>query len=157
MDRLNDHQWGGSGIEKVTFEWMLQNIPKGSTVIELGSGHCSTKALSLFYDLYSIEHNPEFANIYPNVKYLVADNASGWYEREDVKAFLPPKRKQRMVFIDGTHRPGILKNLDLFNKNAKFVIHDTYREDEIKLAHDLGKLLKREPKFYDNGDYFAVI
>lgn len=157
MDRLDNHIWGGSGIERVTFEHILLIIPKGSTVIELGSGHCSTPALSWFYDLYSIEHNPEFANIYPNVHYLVTDNVSGWYDRDAVKAFLPAKSKQKMILIDGTHRFGILDNLDLFNKKAKFIVHDTYRPDEIKLANDLGVALKRNPIFYDNGDYFAVI
>lgn len=157
MGELDNHVWGGSGIEKVTFDWILENIPKGSVVIELGSGHCSTKALSLYYELYSIEHNPEFANLFPNVKYLVTDNASGWYEREKVKEFIPEKSKQTMIFIDGTHRAGILDNLDLFNPDAVYLIHDTYREIEIKLANDLSSKLNRPVKFYDNGDYFAVI
>jgi hypothetical protein len=155
MDRLNNHKWGGSGIEYITFEYILKNIPKGSKVIELGSGHCSTPALSWFYELYSIEHNPEFANIYPNVNYLVADNASGWYNRDAVKAFIP--KDHTFVLIDGTHRAGILKNLDIFNPDAVYMIHDTYRPDEIQLAHDLGKALGRVPVFHDKGDYFAII
>jgi hypothetical protein len=43
------------------------------------------------------------------------------------------------------------------NPDTVFMIHDTYREGEIKLANDLAHALGRVPKFYDEGDYFAII
>ena len=157
MDKLSDIKWGGSGIERTCFEEILKIIPEDSVVVELGAGICSTLALSRHYKLYSIEHNKEWCDLYPNVNYIHAQLKDGWYDVRVLKKLLPPKNKQSLIFIDGSNRDGILKHINLFNKNATFIIHDTYREAEYEFSLKLGRLLGREPKFIENGDYFSVI
>jgi len=149
-------QWGGSGIEKVVFDYIFNRIPEGSVMIELGAGDVSTREFSKVFDLYSVEHDENWLNKHPST-YIHAPLVDGWYDVEILKKHLPKKKDQRVILIDGISRRNILQNLHLFNKKAMFVVHDTWREHEIQLANDLGKALGRTPKFYDAGDNWAVI
>jgi hypothetical protein len=148
----SNFEWGGSGIEKCTFDFISELIPHGNTVIELGAGKVSTKVFSEIYNLISVEHNPEFM-IYPDVKYIHAEIIGNWYDR--LKLLNLPQHE--MVFIDGTCREGILDNIDLFNPNATYIVHDTYRPKEYKLCEDLAKKLGKTVKFISEGDFFGVI
>jgi len=158
-EELIDHKWGGSGIEKELFSFILDKFPKGSTIIELGSGYCSTKAFSLYYDTYSIDENDDYINIFNYVKYLHAPKKDGWYDRNKVKDFLP--KKYSLVFVDGPsgegNRDGLINNLDLFESDASFIFHDTYRKAERDLAIEISRILNREIKFYDNTDFWGYI
>ena len=147
------NEFGGSGIEKHTLDYILGMIPKGSTVIELGAGNVSTRELSKHYNLISIENNEHWCNLFPNVNYIHAPIVGGWYDTAKIQN-LP---KHEFVLIDGLNRKGILNNLDLFNPDAKFMIHDTYRIEERELAHELSLRLKRNYFINTIHDHFAVI
>lgn len=149
--------WGGSGIEKVVFDFICDQIPAGSTVVELGAGYVSTQALSVPYNLYSVEHKAEFVNRIEHVHYIYAPEVDGWYDLEILKEKLPPKEEQKLILIDGLNRWKIAFNMDLFNKLALFIIHDTYRREEKLLAYDLSGILKRKVTFHTEGDYWASI
>jgi len=156
---LNDHKWGGSGIEKELFEFIISKITEGSSIVELGAGYCSTKAFSLYYDTYSIDENKDYVNIFPGVNYLHAPNDGIWYNRELVKDFLP--KDYSLVFVDGPsgegNRNGLIKNIDLFDKNSSFIFHDTYRESEKKLAIEISRILNKDIVFYETSDYWGYI
>ena len=47
------------------FLWLEENVEKGASVLEFGSGHGSLKLAELF-NLISIEHNPEWLNLAPS-------------------------------------------------------------------------------------------
>jgi hypothetical protein len=153
---LNSHQWGGSGIERVTFDEIRKLIPEGSTIVELGSGRCSTLAFSKIYNLFSVDHNKDW-QVYENINYIHAPLVDGWYDIEILKKELPPKKDQKLIFIDGVWREGLLKNIKLFNPKGTFIVHDTYRDAEKNLAEDIAKALKRKVTYFDKGDYFAII
>lgn len=53
-------EFGGSGITKECFQWILANVNPGSRVLEFGSGPVSTPKLNSIYDLVSVEHDPAF-------------------------------------------------------------------------------------------------
>lgn len=155
VSRLEDIVWGGSGIEKVVFDFIRERIPTGATVIELGAGLVSTPALSLFYDLHSVEHDEKYLFHFDKAKYIYAPLVNGWYDRGILEKTLP--LKYELVLVDGKNRELILNNMDLFNHEALYVVHDTYREPEQKTAMGLSKILKREVEFYIDGDYWASI
>lgn len=157
MVSIEDINWGGSGIEKVVFDFICNKAPKGSTVVELGAGLVSTLALSSIYNLYSVEHQKEFINKVDGVNYIYAPLVEGWYDLDVLKKQLPPKEEQKLILIDGINRKRILDNMTLFNPSALFIVHDTYREEEKELAFDLAKILKREVEFHTEGDYWASI
>lgn len=143
--------WGGSGIEKVVYDYIVTTIPKGSSILEFGAGYVSTVALKDDYDLTSIEHNKDFANINPNT--ILCDIKDGFYDLD--KTLL--KSKYELIIIDGLNRIGFLDNLDILRKGTRILIHDTYRDSEIELANKLSKKLRRKVTFYTEGDYWAVI
>lgn len=156
---LNSVAWGGSGIERETFEFIFNRIPPGSKILEIGSGFCSTKVLSMVYNLYTIEENKSFVNQHDKAHYIYAPLVNGWYSREILKAKLPSD--YTFVFVDGPageeKRLGMLQHLDLFNKDASYLVHDTYRTCDHKLAEELGKRLNKQVKFHAGVDNFAYI
>lgn len=154
MEKINAIQFGGSGIERITFEWICEHIPQGSTVIELGAGNVSTPALSEVFNLISVEHNEDWCGIHEKAHYIYAPvSPSNWYDVAPLQN-LP---NHAFVLIDGHCREGILNNLDLFDSRANFMIHDTYREGMRRLAHELAERLERNYIINTVGDHFAWI
>lgn len=167
---INSHKWGGSGIERCLFEFIINKIPSGSTVIEIGSGYCSTQAFSKIYNLFSIENNPKYINLVKDVNYIYAPISNGWYNREIVKNSIPTN--YQLVFVDGpigeclldienseyhNGRAGILDNIDIFNKDSIYIFHDTYRINEVKIAMEFAKKLNKKITFYNECDFWAVV
>lgn len=156
---LNKIKWGGSGIEKDTFDFILSNLAPKSRVLEFGSGYCSTAAFSLFYDVTSIDNNFEYQNIYHNVKYVHAPIKNGWYDFSVISDL--ELTDFELIFIDGPsgegNRNGILNHLQLFSLNSHFLIHDTNRPPERLLATKIAAKLNRPVEFYSSADSFAFI
>jgi len=156
---LDNHKWGGSGIEKELFEFILDEFEEGTTIVEIGAGLCSTKMFSMFFDSYSIEDNIKYVGTYGNAKYIHAPLKDGWYDVEAVKNGLP--EKYDLIFLDGPlgsgNRRGFLKNIKLFNPDAKIIVHDTYREPEADLAKEIAEELGKEIQFFKNSDFWAYI
>lgn len=156
---LDNIKWGGSGIERETFEFIFKTIQPGSKILELGSGFCSTKVLSMVYDLHTVEENIAFLNKHNDAKYIYAPLNGNWYNKEILKLKLPTD--YTFVFVDGPagehKRLGMLDNLDLFNKEASYLVHDTYRECDRKLAEELAVRLNKQVKFHSGKDNFAYI
>jgi hypothetical protein len=156
---LDKIKWGGSGIERETIEFIITHIPLKSKVLELGSGFCSTRVLSMLYDLHTVEENHTFVNQHKEAKYIHAPIHKNWYNREILKNEIP--KDYVFAFIDGPageeKRLGMLENLDIFNPNATYMVHDTYRKCDKTLAEELGKKLNKQVKFFSNKDHFAYI
>ena len=169
MSIVDNMRWGGSGIEKVVYDFIIQHVPAGSTIVEFGGGQCSTRVLGESYNLYTIEHNDGWLNHKKYTTYIHAPIDGDWYDRKHIEGKLPTDIK--MIFIDGPSddcnggfwlRPGLLKNLDLFGdlENIMFLLHDTWREADKDLANELASALNREVVFYEEGDpkdYWAII
>ena len=58
----------GWAIQESCFNFIRKILPKGKTILELGSGH-GTGALSEYYNMISIENQPEWVGVY-NSKYI---------------------------------------------------------------------------------------
>ena len=156
---LDSIKWGGSGIERETFEFIFKTIKPGSKILELGSGFCSTKVLSMVYDLHTVEENGTFVNYYKDAKYIHAPLQNNWYNREILQSKLP--NDYTFVFVDGPageeKRLGMLNNLDLFKCDVSYLVHDTYRVCDRKLAEELALRLNKQVKFHTGKDNFAYI
>lgn len=157
MVQLENIQWGGSGIEKVVFDFICSKIPSGSTVIELGAGHVSTPALSTRYNVYSVEHKEEFVYRGDGVNAIYAPQVGDWYDVGILETILPPKEEQKLILIDGLNRLCLLDHLELFNPLALFIVHDSQRTQERELAFALSGKLRRPVTFHIGGDYWASI
>jgi hypothetical protein len=155
--------WGGSGIEKVVYDFILNNVTLGSIVVELGGGNVSTRMLGEKYNLYTIEHDINWLHKVKCTTYIYACIKDRWYNRDSLKKL--PKNIE-LLFVDGPSdanfngREGILKNYDLFPNCSKFLFHDTWRPKESQVAKELAKILNKNVIFYNEGnppDYWAFL
>ncbi len=101
------------------FEWVLKNIPKGSRILELGSGK-SSGAFSLLYKVDSIEHDKKYLNKNKKVNYIYAPikeyEKYFWYNKDIIKKNLADY--YALIIVDGptnrTGREGFAVNYSLF-------------------------------------------
>lgn len=150
--------FGGWGIEWETFSWIISHLPKGSTILELGSGKASAE-LNRYYELYSVEHADQFMNMYETnyiyAPYPLPKTVDSWYGKFDVP-------KYDLLLIDGPDhslRKNILKHMELFDWSKPVVIDDVQESDILELAESIAigycnrplQVIKTEIK------HFAVI
>ena len=138
----NDSAWM---LPQEAFSWIEDHIAPGSTILEFGSGQGS-KHLAQIYDLFSVEHNPEFLKsesgtfIYAPIL-LSSDYPGeiGWYDIEKVKQQLPEKID--LMIIDGPTgligRSGLLSHTGLFSWDFPVLIDDLHREREYLMSQHL--------------------
>ena len=148
IDKNNLNGWS---LSEEAVEWILKNIPKYSTILELGSG-TGTIELCKNYNVWSIEHNKDWIGlskksnyIYSPLKsYLHSNKSYIWYNDSFLKKL--PKDYQLLI-IDGP--PGDIRgNFIYFNryfkKDIPILIDDTNRLVDKKLAEDLSKIMNKE-------------
>lgn len=142
------------GGEFVFIDWIDKNIEKGKSILELGSGHVSTKQLSdMGYKMNSIEHDGKYVGLY-NSNYIYAPLKNSWYDVDVLKQHLP-ELKYDVLLIDGpvgvgnNSRTIFLKYMNLFNTNVPIIIHDVERNAEQHLKEELSRILNRSWKILD--------
>ena len=129
----------GYMISKELYEWILENIPKGSTILEIGSGD-GTQLLSKDYKMFSIENNSAWVNKYDST-YIHAPIKGAWFDVSVLEAKLP--KEYDFILVDAPPafseeaRMGFFHNIHLFNTDVPIVIDDTNRAGEKKLADKL--------------------
>jgi hypothetical protein len=141
-------------------DWIIEHIPHGSNILELGSGPGTIK-LSKYFTMYSIEHDRDWVGRDPKGTYIHAPIVNGWYNRQIVKNNLP--LKYNMLLIDGPTgtigRHKVLDNLDLFNLDVPIVFDDTNRKTELQIFKKMLTKLPNRKHAYFKGPQkdFAVI
>ena len=130
-------------------EWIEKNLPKGSTILELGSGK-GTLRLVENYIVYSIEHSKKWMNKYGS-NYIYAPIKNGWYDIKSIENSLP--EHYDLLLIDGPPRKvdGVKigrrplgDHLDLFNTDVYIIVDDSDRGREIKLLRSMVEKLGRD-------------
>ena len=126
---------GGWSIDPQVYDWIRENVPDGSTILELGSGN-GTDALSKHYTMYSIEHNERFVGRFKST-YIHAPMKGHWYDLDVLERELEPLwGKYDVILIDGPigneskYRIGFWENITLFNANVLLIFDDTNRDGE---------------------------
>jgi hypothetical protein len=133
---MSKYKLSGWSFEPELFEFILQNIPQGSSILELGSGE-GTGALSQHYKMYSIEHDKKYVGKYDSM-YIHAPMKGHWYEIDVVREFVKDI-EYKLILIDGPigsqsrNRIGFFENIHLFNTNCMLIFDDTNRVGEFTL------------------------
>ena len=152
------NEFGGWAIEKACFDFIRSFASEGSSVIELGSGY-STKALSQYYRVTSIEHDSDFLHKHQNefsqgkfsVELILAPlvkipSGGVWYDPTKVAAKLP--HFSRLVLVDGPPaifgREGLLEHLPLFQNTDAFIFDDVNRPSEFLLLSQVASALNKK-------------
>ncbi len=165
FDAIFKDQWC---IGQEFFDHIGKLIKPGDTIVELGSGR-GTTALCSKYNVYSIEHNPQWVNKIPQSHYIYAPlkpykisafpTQTQWYDIEVLKAQLP--QKYDLIIVDGptgaTGRGGFHEFLHLFKGNVPIMFDDVNRGGELQLAKLVGDKLKRSLDIYKAEKHFAVV
>ena len=142
--KINKDNLGGWAVGEEIFDWIVDNIPQGSTILELGSGTGSHE-LGKLYNVHCIEHNKEWANKFSNITYHYAPIKNGWYDPEWLNN-LP--KEYAVLLIDGPPgsigRTPILNHLGLFNLETTIIVDDTQRDVEKALAKALMNAVGRD-------------
>jgi len=150
---IDKRNLGGWAISEELLYHIEQLVPKGSTILELGSG-TGTKELVKNYEVYSIEHNKEWVNFCKDSNYIYAPireyNDYSWYDVSILKNTLP--KNYDLIVIDGPPgsigRIGFLKNIDIFNVRVPIIVDDTNRIREMELCNSLEELLSKKASHY---------
>jgi len=126
---------GGWSINPEVYRFIKENLPQGSTILELGSGY-GTEVLSKDFTMYSIEHDERFVGKYTST-YIHAPMVNGWYDKSVLEVKLEALRgKYQMILVDGpignesNGRIGFHENIDLFDDDLLMVFTDTDRPGE---------------------------
>ncbi len=140
-------------------EWIKNNLPKGSIILELGSGNGSTKILCEDYKLYSIEHDKKWLNKYKS-NYIYAPIKDGFYDVDILKKKLP--KHYDLILVDGpprkidgakVGRKGFGEHLDIFNTDCIIIFDDSDRGREKKLIVSVCEKLGRDVVHYKGKDH----
>jgi hypothetical protein len=139
-------------------EWIEKNLPKGSTILELGSGK-GTARMVKNYNVYSIEHSQKWMNRYGS-NYIYAPIKDGWYDIDSIKNSIPDHYD--LLLIDGPPRKIDGKkvgrrpfgdHLDLFNTDVTIIVDDADRGREMKLLRSMKEKLGRDYKVIKGHDH----
>ena len=146
--------------------WLSENIKKGSSILEFGSGHGSIE-LTKRYDLISIEHDKQWIGL-SDSRYIHAEimenpisiknNQQGWYDISRVLEVIQTNTISAYI-IDGPPgdigRHGFLSITDSLSKDAIFIIDDIHRDAEFDLFSKLNEWQGGDAKvftsLYENG------
>ena len=141
QDQLYGLEFGGMGISRLMYDKILELIPKGSNILEFGSGAVSTRLLSRHYNMFSIEDNIDFIGKYQS-KYIHAPLVSGWYDINAIKDKLP--KHYELLLIDGPRGSrkvtveDIQINFDI--DKCVIIVDDTQRSENKNLFTGLSNL-----------------
>ena len=131
-------------ISPELFSWIRANLPKGKTILELGSGRGTVELLK-YYNVYSVEHNPDWIGYAKKGNYIYAPiveyDKCRWY---DISKLILPEDYD-LILVDGPTgsigREGFLINRHLFNLNVPIIIDDVQRQPEKHMAETLSMIL----------------
>jgi len=153
--------WGGSGFERCVYDFIVENVKEGSTVVEFGSGNVSTRVLGNKYKLFSVEHDGKWLSYPEYTTYIHAPIKDGWYDTQILEKKLPPQID--FLLVDGpsgagfNHRDGLMQNLNIIKNCKQILFHDTWRPMETQLAKEVAKKLHKKIEFFTHGDYWAYL
>jgi hypothetical protein len=120
-------------------DWIERNLPKGSTILEFGSGP-GTDRLGVNFKMFSIEHDVDWVGTSDKSIYVHAPIKNGWYNIKAIKELLNKIDNYDLVLVDGPTgkigRHGLLNNLELFNDKVIWVFDDVNRPNELKIMQD---------------------
>ena len=163
-------KFGGAHIDKSLYDFLLEVLPEGKTILELGSGW-GTSQLVKHWEVYSVEHDKKYADrltnncIYaPLTDHKELRNHKGsmkWYDRDILVPALKDIRYD-LLLVDGppgNTRCGIVKYIDLFDKNVIMIFDDLQRKADRAIINSIGSKLNKPFVMYPylSGKPFGVI
>ena len=144
--------FGDWAIDESLYDYILQVVPEGGTILELGSGYGTKRLVEHGYTMYSVEHSKDFLDQYdstylyaPLCEHKAIQNHDGtnWYNADVLRPQLKGIEYD-LLLIDGPpkHRAGFYKYCDMFDLTAILVFDDYERSIERKLVNSMASKLQ---------------
>jgi hypothetical protein len=162
-------------ITKECFDKIVELLPFGKTILEIGSGN-STEILSQFYNMISIESNTEWLNKFKSNYYYVplkkmnsmVFGETTWLDVDILSTFINKIDYDLLIVDAGGDRVGIFDYISLFKMNIPIIFDDTmdegYLQCAILVADKLNKLsstitckVNKYVVHWFNGKKFTII
>jgi hypothetical protein len=143
---FEQYNFGDWNIPKELFNHITNILPKGKTILELGSGKATQEFSHYGYKMFSVEHNPFWLNRY-YTNYIYAPLVNNWYDLSNLNKIL--KSEYDLLLIDGpdsNYRFLFLNYLDNFNLNIPIVLDNCDYPTVNYLARELSFVLNRPIK-----------
>jgi hypothetical protein len=139
--------WGGQNLSRLLYDYLLETLPKGKTILELGSGW-STGELLKHWNVWSIESEPEWHKKYYHDQSILVPitEKGGWYDYDTMKDTLYDLRgKYDLLLVDGPYynREGVADYFYLFDQTTPVLFDDIRQEDGRKIMTDISEWTKR--------------
>lgn len=141
--------FGGNSISRQLFDYIRTYLPKGKTILEIGSGWGTSKLIE-HWNVWSIESEKEWYKKYHD-QYILAplrhygiDKSDTWYDIDILGPALK-ELKYDLLLIDGPYnnRNGFINHLDLFDPSVVMLFDDVRREEGRHIIEEVSKLLER--------------
>lgn len=136
-------------IPKECFDKIVEILPFGSKILELGSGK-ATDVMGQFYEMISIETDELWLDKY-NSTYLHVpfDEDYKWYDVNILKQKLE-NQTYDLFLIDGPKgfRSKIINHLELFNNDVPWIFDDTMAEEHFNTMKTCAEKLNMEYETY---------
>ncbi len=165
---IDEDDYEGWSIDESLYDYIIDTLPLGSNILELGSGY-GTGQLAKHFTMFSVEHNIEFLNKYDSTylyvplkehKAIKNHPTTNWYDASILRSQLE-EVTYSLLLIDGppSTRSGFCKYFDMFDETAIMVFDDLHREVERKVVNSIASRLKLPYVVYGNGEgkSFGVI
>jgi hypothetical protein len=153
-----------------TFRKITELVPRGSTILEFGSGP-GTDLLAQFYTMKSIENDRAWLNKYKSTYFEVPlymkqyehfPSDPYWFDETLLAATVPTLGHYDVLLVDGPkgYRGGLYSNHRLFDFKHKIVIFDdVHCKDHRILMEMIAAEVGRSTEIYDEvgGKQFGVL
>ncbi len=163
LDDVQDDNFNaGYAAPDSMFEWLNDNLPQGSKILEFGSG-TGTIELTKTFEVTSIEDNEQWMDLAPDSTYIYAPLVNDWYDWQALE-ILQDKTFDGII-IDGPYKTEdrihliewMMKYPQVFNQ-ARFVIIDDANQLEswhmVQLVQQLGWThIHHDPGTFENSGH----
>lgn len=171
----NDWPLDDWSITKECFDNIIAILPFGKTILEIGSGN-STRLLSQFYSMISIESNKDWIDKYNSKYYLVPIKPmvseifgpTNWLDIDIIKNILTDLDYDLLLVDAGGDRVGIYDNIELFKTNVPIIFDDTMDDGYLKCATLIADkynkkcatvycAVNKQAVYWFNGKHYSII
>tara|TARA_R110000822_G_scaffold128195_2_gene263883 strand:- start:3314 stop:3793 length:480 start_codon:yes stop_codon:yes gene_type:complete len=139
--------FGGHSMTKESYELILDLLPSGSIMVELGSGRL-TNLFATHYQMYSVENDIRWVGVSDSIYIYSPLVDDGWYDPEVLKAALP--LVYDFLLVDGPRtqerRAHFIHNMDLFRDDVIWLFDDINQIGNKETFYKVVELTGRDHK-----------
>ena len=137
-------------ITKECFDKIVEVLPFGKTILEIGSGK-STGILSKFYKMISLESNRDWMNKFESEYHYIplqkmnsaVFGETTWLDVDALTSSIQHKNYDMLLVDAGGDRVGILDHIQLFKTDIPIIFDDTMNDGYLKCAELVASKLNR--------------